>query len=100
MMRLRVGTRGSELALRQTRSVCEGLRAIDPTLHFEEIVIKTYGDLSPEQPIDAYFPAGGFVGAIEQALLAGHIDFAVHSYKDLQTEPTPGLVVAAVPPRA
>ncbi|MBI3836231.1 MAG: hydroxymethylbilane synthase [Planctomycetes bacterium] len=99
MNRLRVGTRGSELALRQTESVCMALTAANPKLEFEQVVIQTYGDLSPDQPIDASFPAGGFVSAIERALLDEHIDFAVHSYKDLQTQPTGGLVIAAIPHR-
>ncbi len=99
MKRLRVGTRGSDLALRQTRWVCDLLRTVHAGLEFEEVVIKTHGDLATGQPLDTDFPVGGFVGAIEQALLDGRIDFAVHSYKDLPTAATPGLMIAAVPTR-
>jgi len=99
MNALRVGTRGSELALWQTRWVCDQLRAAHRELRIEEVVIKTYGDLSTGQLFDRDWPAGGFVGAIEEALLRGEIDFAVHSYKDLPTDVTPGLVIAAVPRR-
>lgn len=99
MTRLRVGTRGSELALRQTRWVCDLLRSGHAGLEFDEIVIKTHGDLATGQPLDTDFPVGGFVSAIEQALLDGRIDFAVHSYKDLPTAATPGLMIAAVPTR-
>lgn len=99
MIRLRVGTRGSELALRQTRWVCDLLRAVHAGLEFEEVVIKTHGDIATGQPLDTDFPVGGFVGAIEQALLDERIVFAVHSYKDLPTAATPGLVIAAVPAR-
>jgi len=96
---LRVGTRGSDLALRQTRWVCERVIAAHAGLRIEEVVIKTHGDVSTGKLFDKDWPAGGFVGAIEEALLRGEIDFAVHSYKDLPTEETPGLVIAAVPPR-
>jgi hydroxymethylbilane synthase len=99
MTRLRVGTRGSDLALRQTRWVCDLLRTVHSGLGFEEVVIKTHGDISTGQPLDTDFPVGGFVSAIEQALLDGRIDFAVHSYKDLPTAATPGLMIAAVPSR-
>ncbi len=99
MTRVRVGTRGSELALRQTRWVCGLLRQAHRDLEFEEIVIRTHGDIATGQPLDHDFPVGGFVSAIETALLEGRIDFAVHSYKDLPTAETDGLVIAAVPPR-
>ncbi len=99
MSRLRVGTRGSELALRQARWVCELLGRVHGELEFEEIVIKTHGDIADRQPLDASFPAGGFVSAIEEALIAGRVDFAVHSYKDLPSGETRGLTVAAVPRR-
>jgi hydroxymethylbilane synthase len=97
--RLRVGTRGSELALWQTRWVCDQLRQAHASLIIEEIIVKTHGDTATEQLFDADWPVGGFVGAIEQALAKKHIDFAVHSYKDLQTAVTAGLVIAAVPGR-
>lgn len=99
MTRIRVGTRGSDLALRQTRWVCDLLGAVHTGVEFEEVVIKTHGDIATGQPLDTDFPVGGFVSAIEQALLEGRIDFAVHSYKDLPTAATPGLMIAAVPPR-
>lgn len=99
MNRVRVGTRGSELALRQTRWVVERLRAVGSPLEFEEVVIRTHGDVQADQPIDVDFPPDGFVNALEMALLDKSIDFAVHSYKDLPTAETPGLVVAAVPSR-
>ncbi len=99
MTRIRVGTRGSDLALWQTRWVCDRLRAAHDGLEIEEIIIKTHGDTATEQMFDADWPAGGFVGAIEQALSQQRIDFAVHSYKDLPTAVTEGLVIAAIPGR-
>lgn len=98
-MHLRVGTRGSDLALWQARWVAEQLRSAHPSLSVEEIIIKTHGDIAADQRIDADWPVGGFVGAIEEALAAGRIDFAVHSYKDLPTQTTPSLTIAAVPSR-
>ncbi len=99
MTRLRAGTRGSELALWQTRWVCDRLREQHPTLEIEEVIIKTHGDTAKEQLFSADWPVGGFVKAIEDALVEGRVDFAVHSYKDLQTAVTAGLIVAAVPER-
>jgi hydroxymethylbilane synthase len=99
MIRVRVGTRGSELALLQTRRVCELLRDAHRDVQFEEVVIRTHGDIASAQPLDHDFPEGGFVSAIETALLQRQIDFAVHSYKDLPTTETTGLTIAAVPPR-
>jgi hydroxymethylbilane synthase len=98
-MKLRVGTRGSELALWQTNWVCAQLRAAHPGLDIEQIVIKTHGDVVTDQNFGRDWPVGAFVKALEQALLENRIDFAVHSFKDLQTAETPGLVVAATPPR-
>jgi hydroxymethylbilane synthase len=96
---LRIGTRGSDLALTQTEWVTSRLRALRPGLETELVVIKTHGDLTPQPLADPSWPLGGFVGALEQALLREEIDVAVHSHKDLPTLPTPGLVVAAVPAR-
>ncbi|MCH8252572.1 MAG: hydroxymethylbilane synthase [Planctomycetes bacterium] len=96
---LRVGTRGSDLALWQTGWISERLRAAHPSLEIERIIIKTHGDTARDQPFDENWPVGGFVGAIEQALSAERIDLAVHSYKDLQTAVTPGLTIAAIPRR-
>ena len=101
MTALRVGTRGSALALWQTRWVISELRRARPELEFEEVIIKTHGDVAHDQPFESSkWPAGGFVGAIEQALLRSEIDLAVHSYKDLPSIGPDGLEIAAVPLRA
>ena len=99
MRRLRVGTRGSELALKQTEWVCDRLQAVDSSIDIEQVVIKTHGDIATDQRIDESWPVGAFVSALEGALLEEQIDVAVHSYKDLQTAQTPGLNIAAVPER-
>jgi len=94
---LRLGTRGSALALAQSRSVADALRAA--TGHEVELVeITTAGDRS-SAPVQR-LGVGVFVSALRDALLAKEIDFAVHSYKDLPTAPADGLAIAAVPPRA
>jgi hydroxymethylbilane synthase len=96
---LRVGTRGSDLALRQTDWVCDRLREAHPSLVVEQVIIATHGDLVPDQPFGPAWPEGAFVSALEQALLGQRIDVAVHSYKDLPTAATGGLEIAAVPVR-
>jgi hydroxymethylbilane synthase len=99
MMRLRVGTRGSELALWQTNWICERLRAAHAQLEIEQVIIKTQGDLNTDANFGRDWPVGAFVKALEDALLQNRVDFAVHSFKDLQTQETPGLTIAATPAR-
>jgi hydroxymethylbilane synthase len=99
MTTLRVGTRGSQLALTQTRWVCGKVREAEPSVTTEEIIIKTHGDLARDRPFDESWPVGSFVTALESALVAGEIDVAVHSYKDLPSLSPDGLVIAAVPVR-
>ncbi len=99
MTRLRVGTRGSDLALWQTRWVCDRLREAHSDLEIEEIIIKTHGDLVTDKPFDGDWPVGSFVTAIEQALIEKQIDFAVHSFKDLPSAITGGLIISAIPQR-
>ncbi|MGI9063424.1 MAG: hydroxymethylbilane synthase [Pseudonocardiaceae bacterium] len=93
---LRLGTRGSALALAQTEQVAERLRAAG--VDVELTVVRTAGDASMA-PI-AEIGVGVFVSALREALVAGEIDVAVHSYKDLPTAPDPRLGVAAVSQRA
>jgi hydroxymethylbilane synthase len=93
---LRLGTRASALALAQSGHVAEALRALG---HEVELVrITTQGDTS-SAAITQLGSTGVFVTALRDALLAGEVDLAVHSYKDLPTAPAVGLVIAAVPPR-
>jgi hydroxymethylbilane synthase len=99
MTTLRAGTRGSDLALWQTNWVCDRLRAAHPSLEIEQIIIKTHGDVVTDKNFGGDWPVGAFVSALENALLEERIDFAVHSFKDLQTAETAGLTIAAVPVR-
>lgn len=99
MTRLRVGTRGSDLALWQTHWVCDRLRQAHPGLEIEQIIIKTHGDIVSEANFGRDWPVGAFVSALENALLEDRVDFAVHSFKDLPTAETADLIVAATPVR-
>ncbi|XVV03447.1 hydroxymethylbilane synthase [Actinosynnema sp. CA-248983] len=92
---LRIGTRGSALALAQTGHVADALRAAGADV--EIVTISTPGDRS-SAPI-AEIGVGVFTSALRDALANGEIDIAVHSYKDLPTAPDPRLSLAAVPPR-
>ena len=103
-MTLKMGTRGSPLALAQSGQLARRLEALTPGLKVETVVIKTSGDaFSLARPNEPYAPEGGakglFVKEIEDALLAGTIDFAVHSGKDLPAELADGCVIAAYPAR-
>lgn len=95
-MTLRLGTRGSALALAQSQHVADSLRAATGQ-DVELVEIVTAGDRSsaPVQQLGV----GVFVSALRDALGAKEIDFAVHSYKDLPTAPADGLHIAAIPPR-
>lgn len=93
-----IGSRGSDLALWQARHV-QGLLAQRTGLAADIRVIQTEGDRLPEARLAALEGKGFFTKEIEEALLAGEIDLAVHSHKDLPTVSPAGLVVAAVPPR-
>jgi hydroxymethylbilane synthase len=99
MTRLRIGTRGSALALWQSRHVAGLLSRHWPHIAVELIEISSLGDRITEVPLSHVEGTGFFTASIEQALIAGAVDIAVHSYKDLPVESTPGLVVAAVPER-
>jgi hydroxymethylbilane synthase len=96
-----LGSRGSELARRQTAMAVEALKRAWPELETAVEIIKTRGDERTAEPIDPRAGRKGlFTGEIERALAAGGIDVAVHSAKDLPSEATPGLEVAAVLSRA
>lgn len=99
MKRLRIGTRGSALALWQSRHVASLLTRNLPGLDVELVEITSLGDRVTDVPLSHVEGTGFFTASIEQALATGAVDVAVHSYKDLPVESSAGLVVAAVPPR-
>ncbi|MDK1475391.1 hydroxymethylbilane synthase [Streptomyces sp. 549] len=94
---LRLGTRRSKLAMAQSGQIAEQVRQLTGR-PVELVEITTYGDVSKEQ-LAQIGGTGVFVSALRDALLAGDIDFAVHSLKDLPTSQPADLVVAAVPAR-
>jgi len=96
-MKLRLGTRGSDLALTQSGTVARHLN--DSGFETELTIIRTAGDRSSAASFGSIGPQGVFVREIEQALLEGKIDFAVHSFKDLPTASSEELTIAAVPER-
>jgi hydroxymethylbilane synthase len=95
---IRVGTRASLLARTQTQLVLDAFAASFPDVPVETILVSTEGDRSA-RPLEQIGGTGVFVSALREALLAGQIDVAVHSFKDLPTAPAPGITVAAVPRR-
>jgi hydroxymethylbilane synthase len=94
---LRLGTRASQLALTQSQHVADALTAASG-VPVELVHVSTSGDRSAAA-ISQLGGTGVFVSALRDALHAGEVDLAVHSYKDLPTAPAPGLALAAVPPR-
>lgn len=99
MKRLRIGTRGSALALWQARHVADRLGQLRPEVSIGLVEIVSDGDRQTDLPLSHVEGTGLFTTALERALARGEIDVAVHSYKDLPVASTPGLIVAAVPPR-
>jgi hydroxymethylbilane synthase len=101
--RVRIGTRGSPLALAQTHAVRDRLMQAHPHLAaagaVEIVVIRTSGDLMRDRPLADIGGKGLFTKEIDEAMLAGGIDLAVHSAKDLPTWLADGIVLAALLPR-
>src|SRR4029077_18902414 len=93
-------TRRSPLALAQSRAFVEALRRGEPALDARELQVVTSGDRIQDRPLAEVGGKGLFVKEIEEALLDGRADFAVHSIKDVPGTLPPGLVLACVPPRA
>jgi len=94
---LTIGSRGSQLALWQARWIQARLEALGETCRIE--IIHTTGDKITGVPLSKVGTKGLFTKEIEEALLAGTIDLAVHSLKDMPTELPPGLTLAAIPER-
>src|SRR5215207_5933146 len=100
---LRLGTRGSLLARTQSRIVADALEKAHPGLNVDLVMMRTSGDRITDRPLHEFGGKGLFTKELEQALLAGEVDFAVHSFKDVpvtmplvdQTD----LIIAAVPAR-
>lgn len=96
----RIATRASRLALWQANDVAGRLRAVDPRRPVELLEVSTVGDRDRSQSLDSFGGFGVFTREVQRAVLDGRADVAVHSLKDLPTEPVEGLTLAAVPVRA
>jgi hydroxymethylbilane synthase len=94
---LRIGSRGSRLALTQAELAVERLR--QPGLEFALVPVTTAGDRDRSKPFGEIGSRGVFVKELEEALIAGHVDIAVHSAKDMTSSDTEGLTVGAYLPR-
>jgi hydroxymethylbilane synthase len=98
-MYLKIGTRGSKLALTQTNFVAEKLKKVIPDAEIEICVIKTSGDIMQDVSLLTIGGQGVFVKELEEALLSGKIDLAVHSMKDVPGDIPEGLMFTAILPR-
>jgi hydroxymethylbilane synthase len=99
-VRLRVATRGSRLAQWQANAVGDMLRSCEPHIEIELVIVTTTGDTRTDVPLHSVGGQGVFVKEIQEAVLTGEADIAVHSAKDLPSSPPPeGLILAAVPLR-
>ena len=94
--KIRIGTRGSQLALAQVDLVMEALKQAHPELECEVIIIKTMGDKILDKPLLEFGGKGVFVTEFEEALLEHRIDIAVHSAKDMPMELAKGLGIVGV----
>lgn len=99
MQKIRIGTRGSRLALWQADYIEHLLQQTNSTLELERIIIKTEGDRDQSSSLTQIGGQGVFTKAIEEALIENRIDVAVHSLKDLPSAMPEGLFLAAVPER-
>ncbi len=99
MTRLRLGTRGSLLALAQSRGVAAAIEAANPGLSIEIVEIHTSGDRIRDVPLGPHLGQAFFTKEIEDALLDGRVDLAVHSCKDLASVLPDGLSLGALPER-
>jgi hydroxymethylbilane synthase len=95
-MNIKIGTRGSKLALTQANLVADSLKKLDPGITAEICVIKTSGDIMQDVSLTKIGGKGVFVKEIEDALASGTVDLAVHSMKDVPTEIPAGLTFAAI----
>lgn len=99
MKTIRVGTRGSRLAVAQTELALAALRKARPGIKFEVITISTKGDVD-KRPLFTMDEKGIFEKEVNEAVKAGQVDFAVHSLKDIPSDLSEELVVACIPKRA
>lgn len=95
-MKIRIGSRESKLAVIQTEIVIDAIRQWDPTAQVELVTMKTTGDKILDRTLDKIGGKGLFVKELDRALLDGHVDLTVHSFKDMPMETDPRLPIVAV----
>lgn len=88
---LKIGTRGSVLALAQTDWALKEMRRLAPARNIERVIVETQGDRDQTSPLASFGGVGVFVAELQSAILDGRVDAAVHSYKDMASRPTEGL---------
>ena len=98
-MKIRIGTRGSELARKQTELVINAISKAYPDCVCETVILRTEGDRILDKPLMEFGGKGVFVTEFEEALQEGKIDLAVHSAKDMPMELAKGLTICGVLPR-
>ena len=99
MMKYRVGTRGSRLAVAQTKIVLQQLRRLIPSIDYKIITVATKGDID-KRPLFAINQKGIFEKDLNKLVILGNIDFAVHSLKDIPSDLSNELTIACIPKRA
>ncbi|MDO9493534.1 hydroxymethylbilane synthase [Acetobacterium sp.] len=92
-MNIKVGTRGSTLARTQSQWLIDVLAKAHPQINFEMVIIKTKGDLVQDKPLDKIGDKGLFTKELEDSLLSGEIDMAIHSMKDMPSKLPKGLML-------
>jgi hydroxymethylbilane synthase len=97
---IRIATRASQLALWQANHIADCIRLLQPDIKVELVHISTQGDRDTAAPLWQMGGMGVFTREVQRAVLDQQADLAVHSLKDLPTQPTPGLTLAATPERA
>lgn len=98
-MKYRVGTRGSRLAVAQTKIVLQQLRRLMPSIDYKIITVATKGDID-KRPLFAIDQKGIFEKDLDKLVILGNIDFAVHSLKDIPSDLSNELTIACIPKRA
>jgi len=99
MKAIRVGTRGSRLAIAQTEIALAALRRAHPAIQFEVLTISTKGDVD-KRPLFTMDEKGIFEKEVNEAVKKGHVDFAIHSLKDIPSDLSEELTIACIPKRA
>lgn len=96
---MRVGTRESKLAMRQTEIFCERMAKLNPGIECDVVGLKSLGDIDLTSPLDKMAATGAFVRELDEAMKQGRIDCSVNSLKDIPIDVDPELTVVAIFPR-